>query len=505
MATATKPWWQQATALVSLSAGGAITGFTFVPKAAADLTSPASMPLSLLALQQTTRPSATNDAALRSAIVKVAEYYRQMAQDKTPAKMEAIIWQHDSTDGADHGESCAAFASMTLELAAQVVGQQSWVTGGSSYPWPLHSWADVRVNPNQASLGIVSIQQDAQGHGRWHPVGSGYQPVPGDWVLFDGHVEVVTRYSRRGPVHDRRRLHAQLLGQRARVPCAAGRTGVPVSLTMACSRPPGRPPLARAAGAGPGTAPPAPPPAAVRQARPPHSPAGQAQAQPGVAAIPGTSADAPAAAAAQAIPAQAARPSRACAGSGPPSPALQAGLPPAQQPHARAAGAAAGPTGKRQPAAGRAARRHQVQVPTRGGAASTPRAAAPTPAVTPSAGAIAAAQAPASGAVGTLGAAAIPGLEVVGDPANPAAAPGPAPAQQASPEEAFINEVSPGAVAAQHAYRVPAAVTIAQAIVESGWGQSGLATKDHNLFGIKGTARPALTRCPPRNTRTGSQ
>ncbi len=195
MATATKPWWQQATALVSLSAGGAITGFTFVPKAAADLTSPASMPLSLLALQQTTRPSATNDAALRSAIVKVAEYYRQMAQDKTPAEMEAIIWQHDSTDGADHGESCAAFASMTLELAAQVVGQQSWVTGGSSYPWPLHSWAEVRVNPNPASLGIVSIQQDAQAHGRWHPVGSGYQPLPGDWVLFDGHIEVVTRYS----------------------------------------------------------------------------------------------------------------------------------------------------------------------------------------------------------------------------------------------------------------------------------------------------------------------
>jgi hypothetical protein len=28
--------------------------------------------------------------------------------------MEAIIWQHDSIDGANHG-SCAAFASLTLE------------------------------------------------------------------------------------------------------------------------------------------------------------------------------------------------------------------------------------------------------------------------------------------------------------------------------------------------------------------------------------------------------
>ena len=32
---ASKPWWQQATALVSLSASGAVTGFSFVPKAAA--------------------------------------------------------------------------------------------------------------------------------------------------------------------------------------------------------------------------------------------------------------------------------------------------------------------------------------------------------------------------------------------------------------------------------------------------------------------------------------
>ena len=131
--------------------------------------------------------------------------------------MQAIIWQHDSVDGADHGASCAAFASLTLELGAQVVGRQSWVTGGSSYPWPLHKWADVRVNPNPASPGVTSIQQDAQAHGRWHALGDGYQPQPGDWVVFDGHVEVVTKYAGRGAAHHRRRFPAEFLCQRPRL------------------------------------------------------------------------------------------------------------------------------------------------------------------------------------------------------------------------------------------------------------------------------------------------
>lgn len=52
---------------------------------------------------------------------------------------------------------------------------------------------------------------------------------------------------------------------------------------------------------------------------------------------------------------------------------------------------------------------------------------------------------------------------------------------------AFINSVARGAVQAHHRYGVPASVTIAQAILESGWGKSGLAARDHNLFGIKGT------------------
>ena len=192
---ASKPWWQQATALVSLGAGGVVTGLSFVPKASADVSSPTSMPISLLALKHSVRPAAGGDARLRSAIVNVANYYRQLAEEKSPAEMEALIWQHDSIDGANHGPSCAAFASLTLHLASQVVGEQSWVTGGSTYPWPLHDWADVRVNPNPESLGVTSIVQDAKAHGRWHPLGAGYRPQPGDWVLFGGHIEVVTEYA----------------------------------------------------------------------------------------------------------------------------------------------------------------------------------------------------------------------------------------------------------------------------------------------------------------------
>ena len=66
-----------------------------------------------------------------------------------------------------------------------------------------------------------------------------------------------------------------------------------------------------------------------------------------------------------------------------------------------------------------------------------------------------------------------------------------APAAQATPgtraQQAFISLIAPGAVAAQQRWGVPAAVTIAQAIEESSWGNSQLAAKYHNLFGIKGS------------------
>src|SRR6266568_3435337 len=190
-----KPTWQQATALVSLSTCGAMTGFAFAHGTVDDMTSPTRMPVHLMALNRPVKPVSASDSALRSAIVNVAGNYLRMAQDKSPAEMEAIIWGNASVNGVDHGQSCAAFASLTLALGAQATGQHSWVSGGTTYPWPLHQWADVRVDLNPASPGVVSIMQDAQANHRWHPLGDGYQPQPGDWVMFDGHVEVVTGYS----------------------------------------------------------------------------------------------------------------------------------------------------------------------------------------------------------------------------------------------------------------------------------------------------------------------
>jgi len=109
--------------------------------------------------------------------------------------------------------------------------------------------------------------------------------------------------------------------------------------------------------------------------------------------------------------------------------------------------------------------------------------------------------------VAALGSAVIPGLEELsgivggGSQAQPSAthSRNQRPTTQVpdtATQQAFISEVAPGAVAAQRRYGIPAAVTIAQAIDESGWGQSELATADHNLFGIKGTG-PAGTVVRP--------
>lgn len=53
-------------------------------------------------------------------------------------------------------------------------------------------------------------------------------------------------------------------------------------------------------------------------------------------------------------------------------------------------------------------------------------------------------------------------------------------------KQLFIKQVAPEAQAMQNTYHVYASITIAQAILESNWGSSKLATQYHNLFGIKG-------------------
>lgn len=54
-------------------------------------------------------------------------------------------------------------------------------------------------------------------------------------------------------------------------------------------------------------------------------------------------------------------------------------------------------------------------------------------------------------------------------------------------QKAFINKIGPMAMADMKATGILASLTIAQAILESGWGKSKLATEANNLFGIKGT------------------
>lgn len=71
------------------------------------------------------------------------------------------------------------------------------------------------------------------------------------------------------------------------------------------------------------------------------------------------------------------------------------------------------------------------------------------------------------------------------------------PAPVLTPEQ-FIQAAVPGAQQGWRQYGVPASVTIAQSILESGWGRSGLSATDRNYFGIKcqnGAYGPHATGC----------
>jgi len=414
-----KARWQQATALVSLSTAGAMTGFSVAHGTVADLTSPASIPVKLLASRQPATPAAASDRALRSAIVKAAQYYLRLAQSRSPSEMEALIWQNDSTDGVDHGESCAAFASLTLESGAQATGQQSWVTGGTTYPWPVHAWVDSRVDPNPASPDIVSVLQDAQAHQRWHPVGDGYTPQPGDWVLFDGHVEVVTKYAG-GVLYTIGGDSMPNLSVNAHqysAPLAAqGVTGFVDNGVLVSA-------VSQSSGGGEDTAA-----QSVQDAAQDAPDQGQAE-------LPGLV-----------------------------MPALSLG-----------GAAQTGGQAPQQDAAASAAAKNAL----------TSTASIP--------GAL-----PITGSV-TSYSSATSSPRYNRSPVAPSSAPVPGTAAQ----QAFINAIAPGALAAQRQYGIPAAVTIAQAIDESAWGQSQLATQDNNLFGIKGTGPAGSVVVPTQEYENG--
>ena len=519
MRPAPRPRWHQATALVSLGAGGVVTGLSFVPASSAEVTSPAALPFALMALEKSAKTAPSDDAVLRSAIVHIARHFLRMAEGKTPAEMEAIIWRHASLDGADHGPSCAAFASLTLALGSHVAGHESWVTGGTSYPWPLHAWADARVDPNPASPNVMSVLQDAQDHHRWHALGDGYDPQPGDWVLFDGHVEVVTSYD-------------------AGVLRTIGGDSLPNYSVNAHSYPG---PLSGQGVAGfvdNGLQPTASAPSGGQAASPGgyHAPARPASAAP---AAPKSSATPPARAASAPL-----RAAASAAGS-PVALAPRAIEVPPEVPQSSLAQSRVlvEANAEKSPATGPDA---QPARPARAQDTARPAAKSAQPRRQPRGHTIQAGGAgrPAHVVQGwRSGKADIPGTGLRPAPAAPQARPGQAeipgllkraprpaapPRTAASPRElapyrrhlaapaaqpaapgsafqrAFIEQVAPGAIATQHKYGVPASVTIAQAIDESAWGQSILATHDRNLFGIKGTG-PAGSDLLPTQEFTGGQ
>jgi lysozyme len=536
MLSASKPSWQQVTALVSLSASGTVTGFSFVPHSPADLMSPTSMPVRLMALERSVKPAASGDAALRSAIVNVANYYLRMAEGKTPAEMEAIIWQHDSVNGVDHGESCAAFASLTLELAAHVVGQQSWVTGGTSYPWPLQKWADVRVDPNPSSPNIISVLQDAEAHGRWHPLGDGYQPQPGDWVLFDNHVEVVTKYAD-GTLYtiggdslpnfsvNAHEYPAPLSGDGAvgfvnngDVPAATASAGSGPGIAGAASTSGGPAtatssdapatndgiaggaviPGATSASVSGQTSTPIP---GTTSTTAPES--RQAPAPDHRASHPATAASAYDSRALPAVPGVATAASTAPASDDPAVPGTASSVTPVDSTHiAHRTHRDHAPTRSQAPVRhGATPVRHGATPPRQAHAGHEAQPKAPGAEIADVPGMDGFSESATTAQATTSGSPSIPGVaEHQSTASTPYQRHQPtqvtAPVQGTISQQAFIDEIAPGAIATQQKYGVPAAVTIAQAIDESGWGQSQLATQDNNLFGIKG-AGPAGSDSKP--------
>jgi flagellum-specific peptidoglycan hydrolase FlgJ len=281
------------------------------------------------------------------------------------------------------------------------------VTGGSTYPWPLADWADARVDPNPASLAVTSIAQDAQAHQRWHPAGDGYQPQPGDWVVFSGHVEVITGYA--GGTLD-----------------TIGADSLPGLTVNAHSF---RGPLG----------------------------------DDGVAGFVDNGNLKPASTAATA----------GGTGSG-------------------GTGSAAADTGSAAADTGARSGNQTVRTDARGAqipGVVTPVPATPTSAPTP------------TPAVSAAPAAARPA--VTREPYRKHTAQQQATAPGTQAQQAFISLIAPGAIAAQQRFGVPAAVTIAQAIEESAWGNSGLAAQDHNLFGIKGTGPAGSVTLPTSEYLSG--
>lgn len=68
---------------------------------------------------------------------------------------------------------------------------------------------------------------------------------------------------------------------------------------------------------------------------------------------------------------------------------------------------------------------------------------------------------------------------------------------------AFLTSIKPGAINGWTQYGILPSLTAAQAILESGWGQSTLAAQYHNLFGIKGSYNGKTIDMPTQEYENG--
>lgn len=67
----------------------------------------------------------------------------------------------------------------------------------------------------------------------------------------------------------------------------------------------------------------------------------------------------------------------------------------------------------------------------------------------------------------------------------------------------FIDKVKDGAIEGWKKYKVLPSLTIAQAILESGWGKSGLSLQANNLFGVKAFSYPKYVTMPTKEFING--
>jgi hypothetical protein len=70
-------------------------------------------------------------------------------------------------------------------------------------------------------------------------------------------------------------------------------------------------------------------------------------------------------------------------------------------------------------------------------------------------------------------------------------------------KQTFINQIYPLAIDNYKKYGVLPSLTISQAALESGWGESGLTKKSNNLFGIKGVGTIGSVELPTQEYENG--